>query len=198
MNMAYCAYCGAQVREATYAPCPHCGRAANGAPQAARPIAPAASSGASTVVLVVVGVFVVIGIIGILAAIAIPNMLTAMQRSRQKRSMADMRSLSLAIDSYKIDHNGALPSGDAASLPSQLSPTYIKTVPVQDGWAHPLHYAHSESGQEQHYLLASAGKDGALERDDLFAYPHASTSNFDCDIVYGDGEFVQYPETVQH
>jgi type II secretion system protein G len=198
--MAYCAYCGAQVREATYAPCPHCGRAANGAPQPVRPIAaPAGSSGASTVILILVGVFVVIGFIGILAAIAIPNLLTAMQRSKQKRTMADMRSLSLAIDSYKTDHNGVLPSGDdASSLRSQLSPTYIRTVPVQDGWTHPFHYAHAVSGEEQHYTLASAGKDGLLENDDLTAYSHGSTTNFDCDIVYRDGEFVQAPQGVQH
>ena len=34
---------------------------------------------------------IVVAIIGILAAIAIPNLLTAMQRSKQKRTMADMR-----------------------------------------------------------------------------------------------------------
>ncbi|MDQ6799248.1 MAG: prepilin-type N-terminal cleavage/methylation domain-containing protein, partial [Acidobacteriota bacterium] len=36
---------------------------------------------------------IVVAIIGILAAIAIPNLLTAMQRSKQKRTMADMRTI---------------------------------------------------------------------------------------------------------
>ena len=39
---------------------------------------------------------IVVAIIGILAAIAIPNLLTAMQRSKQKRTMADMRSVATA------------------------------------------------------------------------------------------------------
>jgi len=39
---------------------------------------------------------IVVAIIGILAAIAIPNLLTAMQRARQKRSMADMRTIATA------------------------------------------------------------------------------------------------------
>ena len=39
---------------------------------------------------------IVVAIIGILAAIAIPNLLTAMQRSKQKRSMADIRSIATA------------------------------------------------------------------------------------------------------
>ena len=42
---------------------------------------------------------VVAAIIGVLAAIAIPNLLTAMQRSRQKRSMADMRGVATALGS---------------------------------------------------------------------------------------------------
>ena len=39
---------------------------------------------------------IVVAIIGILAAIAIPNLMTAMQKSKQKRTMADMRSLATA------------------------------------------------------------------------------------------------------
>src|SRR5436309_760920 len=42
---------------------------------------------------------IVVAIIGILAAIAIPNLLTAMQRSKQKRTMADMRTIATASSS---------------------------------------------------------------------------------------------------
>src|SRR5437867_7536931 len=48
---------------------------------------------------------IVIAIIGILAAIAIPNLLNAVQRGKQKRSMADMRSLATAIEAYAVDNN---------------------------------------------------------------------------------------------
>ena len=39
---------------------------------------------------------IVIAIIGILAAIAIPNLLNAVQRGKQKRTMSDMRALATA------------------------------------------------------------------------------------------------------
>ena len=48
---------------------------------------------------------IVVAIIGILAAIAIPNLLTAMQRSRQKRSMADMRTNAQALEARATDVN---------------------------------------------------------------------------------------------
>ena len=39
---------------------------------------------------------IVVAIIGILAAIAIPNLLTAIQRSKQKRTMSDIRTIAVA------------------------------------------------------------------------------------------------------
>ena len=44
---------------------------------------------------------IVIAIIGILAAIAIPNLLNAVQRGKQKRTMSDMRALATAIEAYQ-------------------------------------------------------------------------------------------------
>src|SRR5512132_3191933 len=48
---------------------------------------------------------IVIAIIGILAAIAIPNLLNAVQRGKQKRSMSDMRTMATAIEAYAVDNN---------------------------------------------------------------------------------------------
>ena len=48
---------------------------------------------------------IVIAIIGILAAIAIPNLLNAVQRGKQKRTMSDMRALATAIEAYAVDNN---------------------------------------------------------------------------------------------
>src|SRR5437870_6346829 len=86
---------------------------------------------------------IVVAIIGILAAIAIPNLLTAMQRSKQKRTMADMRTIATAWEARATDLNkynaagtcsqptGAVTVGD---LNAYLAPTYVKTFPVKDGW----------------------------------------------------------------
>ena len=48
---------------------------------------------------------IVVAIIGIIAAIAIPNLLNAIDRGKQKRTMADLRSVGTAIESYSIDNN---------------------------------------------------------------------------------------------
>ena len=48
---------------------------------------------------------IVVAIIGIIAAIAVPNLLTAIQRSKQKRSMADMRAIGTALGSYQTDYD---------------------------------------------------------------------------------------------
>ncbi len=48
---------------------------------------------------------IVVAIIGIIAAIAIPNLLNAIDRGKQKRTMADMRSVGTAIESYAVDNN---------------------------------------------------------------------------------------------
>ena len=48
---------------------------------------------------------IVVAIIAILAAIAVPNFLEAQTRSKVARSLADMRSIATAIESYRVDNN---------------------------------------------------------------------------------------------
>ncbi len=86
---------------------------------------------------------IVIAIIGILAAIAIPNLLNAVQRGKQKRSMSDMRALATAVEAYAVDNNqlpggdlrgGVFTGGTSATLVenfTNLSPTYIADPPPQ-------------------------------------------------------------------
>jgi type II secretion system protein G len=149
---------------------------------------------------------IVVAIIGILAAIAIPNLLTAMQRSKQKRTMADMRTIATAWEARATDTNkynaaGALtyPSSGvtADNLKTYLAPTYVKTFPYRDGWGNDWQFGAGQSWgattAAQTYGIASKGKDGNLES----APAGAATTNFDCDIIYSNGTFLQYPEGVQ-
>ncbi|MFH1738144.1 MAG: prepilin-type N-terminal cleavage/methylation domain-containing protein [bacterium] len=48
---------------------------------------------------------IVVAVIGILAAIAVPNFLNAQNRAKVSRCEADMRSLSMAIETYRLDNN---------------------------------------------------------------------------------------------
>lgn len=53
---------------------------------------------------------IVVAIIAILAAIAVPNFLEAQVRSKVSRTKADMRSVVVAIQSYRVDYNNYPPA----------------------------------------------------------------------------------------
>src|SRR5215470_797309 len=144
---------------------------------------------------------IVVAIIGILAAIAIPNLLTAMQRSKQKRTMADMRTIATAWEARATDLNkynaaGActVPTKNAglSNLNTYLAPTYVKTFPQKDGWGNPWGvYVDQDWGGSiaaQVYAIISGGKDGTIASSEVCG----ATTNFDCDIVYSNGTFLQY------
>jgi type II secretion system protein G len=143
---------------------------------------------------------IVVAIIGILAAIAIPNLLTAMQRAKQKRSMADMRTIATAWEARATDVNkytaaGAfLPSTAVAqaTMDTMLAPTYMKALVKNDGWGNPFVYATDALGQT--YSISSYGRDGTAGTAPTAT---TTTTNFDCDIIYSQGQFLQYPEGVQ-
>jgi len=54
---------------------------------------------------------IVVAIIAILAAIAIPNFLEAQTRAKVSRDKSDMRTTSVALESFFIDHNWYPPDG---------------------------------------------------------------------------------------
>src|ERR1700757_3053731 len=101
---------------------------------------------------------IVIAIIGILAAIAISNLLNAVQRGKQKRTMSDMRALATAVEAYAVDNNlyptaacasGLVSTGDT-QIGTQsfqlLTPTYIATPPRVDGWGRLYFYIQANAG----------------------------------------------------
>lgn len=156
---------------------------------------------------------IVVAIIGILAAIAIPNLLTAMQRSKQKRTMADMRSIATSWEAYATDNNAYAAAGTAtagtldltkfcnftfASLQAEVSPTYIRSLPQNDGWGRPYDFAVdycTPVGKAQEYAMRSLGKDTA--QSDGGVYIPGKRGVFECDIVYSMGSFITYPEGTQ-
>lgn len=192
--MQYCAYCGATLQQVSYAPCAQCGNPSNGAPR------PAATGDGGKAVAIVIGLavggLILVAVLGIVAAIAIPNLLTAMQRSKQKRTMADIRSLASAVEAFATDNNEYPKSTDA------LPPKYIQAVPALDGWGKRLEYAcvSDEAGRCIGYAIGSTAKDGRYEDGGLLeavARARGATNNFECDIVFSNGAFVEYPEGAQ-
>ena len=133
---------------------------------------------------------IVVAIIGIIAAIAIPNLLNAIDRGKQKRSMADMRSIGTATESYAVDNNYYPKNVTAAQLPTYVSPIYIKTVPATDGWNNAWVFTSSATGSN--YTITSYTKDGAAS-----AATGGMTSDFNCDIIFASGQFYQWPQGTQ-
>lgn len=119
--------------------------------------------------LIVVGI-----IIAIVIAIAVPNLLTAIGRDRQKRSLAAIRDVAVIIE-------------NAGKRDDALAHTRVP----RDGWGHPL-YVHIAHGQ---YAVASAGADHRFNRAKWWSGGGAA-NDFDCDLVYSDGTFVDYPSGV--
>ena len=78
---------------------------------------------------------IVVAIIGIIAAIAIPNLLNAIDRGKQKRTMADLRSIGTAVEAYSIDNNVYPVVATMALLEAEIGPLYIRTAPTKDGWS---------------------------------------------------------------
>ena len=146
---------------------------------------------------------IVVAIIGILAAIAIPNLLTALQRSRQKRSMADMRSIATAWEARATDTNGYAAAGASISWPdptldvtllaSMLVPMYIKKFPESDGWGTRFQVGYDN----ENYSIESLGADKTDNSDGTTAAAPVETTDFDCDIIFSNGNFVVYPNGIQ-
>jgi general secretion pathway protein G len=143
----------------------------------------------ATVVIVGAAVaLMLVVMIGIVAAIAIPNLLNAIHRGRQKRTMADMRTIATAIGTYDVDHD-RYPAGVGSidDLEGSVVPTYIKRLPRVDGWENTFEIATAEDGSS--FEIVSLGRDGEPGVRD-----GGGTTLFDCDIVFRDGMFWQWPE----
>src|SRR6185436_1065034 len=100
----------------------------------------------------------------------------AMQRSRQKRSMADMRTIATAWEARATETNRYNAAAQATPYPTgnvniddlqtYLCPTYVRTFPVNDGWGRAFipglsQQWGSSTVAAQSYSVTCLGKDGA-------------------------------------
>ena len=129
---------------------------------------------------------IVIAVIGIIAAIAIINLQGALDRSKQRGTMADMRSIAVAVEIYQID-KGFLPDpSNMIQLRTLLIPYQASVVPVVDRWGRSFSY--SQDGTN--YTVESFGKDGANGAE----VTYATRSDTNLDILLSNGMFMFAPE----
>jgi type II secretion system protein G len=136
---------------------------------------------------------IVVAIIGIIAAIAIPNLLNAIDRGKQKRTMADLRSMGTAIEEYSIDNNFYPAAEDVGTLEGEVSPSYMRKLPERDGWG----MAFFVDSDPSEYTLGSCGKGATTCASLNLNGTGGKTSTFADDIIFSNGSFVQWPEGKQ-
>lgn len=163
---------------------------------------------------------IVVAIIGIIAAILIPNLLDALQKAKQKRTVADVRNTGTAWMSWLTDQVGAASAGadkiynattheevDYSELFDFLHPSetffYMQEVPEVDGWRYRMFFAKSANLLDANtIIICSGGRDAASNgftdadcRKEWDVGPFIAT-DYDQDIAWADGYFVSWPGQV--
>lgn len=163
---------------------------------------------------------IVVAIIGIIAAILIPNLIDALQKAKQKRTVSDVRNTGTSWMSWLTDQVSAAAAGgqpynggDAgfttrnySDVQDWLNPTadasffYMQEVPEVDGWKNNYVFARSDNLLAANVLaICSKGRDGMDDNAACEAnQPGTDTgafiaTNYDHDIMWGDGYFVKVP-----
>ena len=135
-----------------------------------------------------VELLIVVAIIGIISAIAVPNLLNAIDKGKQKRTMSDLRAIGSAVEVYAIENAVYPTAADAAAIKALIDPAYIKLMPSEDGWLNTFQVDSSNAG----YTIYSQGKDGIGN-----SCPAGTTSNFNDEICFVNGQFQRFPSGPQ-
>lgn len=134
---------------------------------------------------------IVVAVIGIIASIALPNLLNALDKAKQKKTVADLKTIGTAVEAYSTD-TASYPHSISSwtGLRAIISPYFIKSAPDVDGWNSTWDCATTSNGSD--YTISSVGRD-------FLAGPRTGgrTNAMDCDIVFSDGQFFQWPEGTQ-
>jgi prepilin-type N-terminal cleavage/methylation domain-containing protein len=156
---------------------------------------------------------IVVAIIGIIAALLIPNFLDALQKAKQKRTVADVRNTGTAMFSWLTDQVGAAAAGQAntqidltsygasltaSGLSAFLVPQYLQAVPVQDGWKNPYDYYLLTSNPLAKHVMAIRSKGRSkLEDGPVFTVTSFDPTDYDRNIVWADGFMARWPQKTQ-
>ena len=144
------------------------------------------SSGVGTAL----GCFVGLGLalLLLLVPIALPGVLDAFQRGRQRSTLERMRTVAKALEA-RARETGRYPAGgpEVESLRLPLEASLPGPLPANDAWGAPLRYEVAPDGMS--YTLESFGRDGVDSGPQ-----EGAISNPDHDLVMTDGVFTTWPE----
>jgi prepilin-type N-terminal cleavage/methylation domain-containing protein len=154
---------------------------------------------------------IVVAIIGLLAAMLIPNLLDALQKAKQKRTVGDMLILGTAMMSWLTDEGSAAAAGAPSSSPfpagymevtanelrGLLVTQYVQEIPERDGWKNYFDfYINTESPLARRVMaIHSYGRDNEAEAGP-FSVSGFDPTDYDRDIIWTDGYFVRWPQKI--
>ncbi|HVR28358.1 MAG TPA: prepilin-type N-terminal cleavage/methylation domain-containing protein [Thermoanaerobaculia bacterium] len=152
---------------------------------------------------------IVVAIIGIIAALLIPNLLEALNKSKQKRTMTDIRLTGTAWFSWVTDQVAAGAAGASANLldwsdlftvqgygqlEEILVPDYAAFIPQKDAWGNNYEYgATADPNDTVPIGVRSTGADGEFQVSDEYTPGAFLATDFIQDIVWAGGYFVRWP-----
>ena len=130
---------------------------------------------------------IVVAVVGIVSAMAIPAFMHSLQVARQKKTLADIRTIAVSITIYNNDTGNypVMADGTAADIEP-----LIGIIPTTDGWGQSFRYS-CANGTE--YTLVSYGSNKAPD----LPYVYGPIERYWDDIVVIDSQWVQWPEGVQ-
>ncbi|HYV17496.1 MAG TPA: hypothetical protein VFC25_00525 [Verrucomicrobiae bacterium] len=110
----------------------------------------------------------------------------------RRRTMGDLKQMGRVVDTWAKEHNGAYPVCNGLDdvrkcLTKSLGAEKMASMRLDDAWGKPLMYWSDKDGKE--YLLISYATDGMWDG----AGRTGPTDNLDCDIVFSNGDFAQWP-----
>jgi hypothetical protein len=121
---------------------------------------------------------------------------------KQKVTMANMRAISIACETYAVENNfyPYSSSGKAADLIGILQPTYAKTLPIKDGWGQEILYYTDATFQQ--YWIISFGADGKMEKNIYgndgipLSTAEGVIKDVEGDVIFSEGSFLRVPEGI--
>ena len=143
-------------------------------------------------------------IVALMAYVAYENLSISLERRRQNRTMADLRSIALTLEARATDLQWfPAPPTDSfetmrpvpfQELERALVPVYARRLPRVDGWGNPFEVrvgGHDAKARIQHYAVRSVGNDNRAESTN---YRRGFITRFSEDLVFMDGSWIRAPE----
>jgi len=164
-------------------------------------------------------VLIVTAIIGILAALFIPQVLSAIQKAKQKGTMQDMNGIAKSLIDYVTDKGRAPEQGGpmmpGSSFIEELNPFYLKMLPLMDQWGTAFQvYCGTAidsagvggvtAGGPDDFVIISFGRDRLQTPFDFNPldpqgsyFELTSLPSFNQDLIIWNGSWIHVPKAAQ-